>query len=130
MDAQRVLDALDADTKESITQALWVEELHADQLPPDVLERLTSAKNSESAFGERMQYRLQHMLEHPESFTPSYRTWYEALIAQAASLTPHQAYAMTALLGTDSVKGYERIPERAGLQFPRDNAAKLRSQVG
>ena len=106
-------------------------DLRAEQLPPDVLARLTSPANSNRAFGERMQYRLQRMLRYPDSFTPSYKRRYQTLLRHADSLSPHQAYAMTAtLLGPDSSKGYEPLPQQANLRFPEAHAEELRKQVG
>lgn len=124
------LTALDAETKDNIAQALWLPAFDADALPEEVRERVAGEKNSNAAFGERMRYRLRHLLDHPYSFNPKQRRRYELLSEHAASLSPHQAYAMSALLGGDSSKGYKRIPAKAGLTFPRDNGEDLQTQVG
>jgi hypothetical protein len=86
--------------------------------------------NSDAAFGERMRYRLQDMIDNPYTFLPSYQTRYETLIANAQSLTPHQAYAMTMLLGQDSARLYADMPETAELEFPRVNAVDVTAQAG
>jgi predicted secreted hydrolase len=130
LDPNSIVAALDPDTRDSIAQALWLRELRADALPSDVLGRLISPKNQNAAFAERLRYRLTYMLEHPDSFTPSYRKRYETLLAHAGSLSPHRAYAMTSLLGLDSSKGYRRIPDRADLRFPAAHAEDLQTQVG
>ncbi len=86
--------------------------------------------NSDAAFGERMRYRLQDMIDNPYSFLPSYTTRYQTLIKYAQSLTPHQAYAMTMLLGKDAARLYPDMPLTAELQFPSVNAIDVTSQVG
>lgn len=86
--------------------------------------------NSDAAFGERMRYRLQDMIDNPYSFLPSYEKRYETLLANAQSLTPHQAYAMTALLGQDSTRLYLDMPLTSELQFPRVNAVDVTAQSG
>src|SRR5262245_10646145 len=129
-EAQARLDALDADTRDCIAQALWMRELCADALPEDVLERVLSYKNSSHAFGERMAYRLEAMLERPDSFTPSYEKRYNMLLQHCDALSVHQAYAMTGLLGLDSSKGFQQIPATPDFQFPRDNAEQLGTQMG
>src|SRR6266540_3033713 len=100
------LAALDGDTRDSIAQVLWTRELQPADRTADLVQRLTSEKNSNDAFAERLRYRLRYLLDHPDSFTPSYKARYETLIDHAGSLSPHQAYAMTTLLGMDSSKGY------------------------
>lgn len=130
MNTQAILDQLGGETKGNIAQALWMPELEASQLPEDVLACLVSEKNSSKAFGERMQVRLRDLLAHPESFTPSYRKQYEALLQHADSLTPQQAYVMTHLLGPDSSRGYQEIPAKADFQFPREDAPQLGYQLG
>jgi predicted secreted hydrolase len=87
-------------------------------------------KNSDAAFAERMRFRLQDMLANPYSFLPSYQKRYETLMANAKSLTPHQAYAMTMLLGQDSARRYQPMPDTAELEFPRVNAVDLTAQSG
>jgi predicted secreted hydrolase len=86
--------------------------------------------NSDAAFGARMRHRLKEMLANPWSFLPSYKDRYEALMRHAATLTPHQAYAMTMLLGKDSTRGYPDMPNTAALQFPRANRVDAESQFG
>ena len=91
MTTQTLVEGLDDETRENIAGALWLPDLQADQLPRDLLERLGSAKSSNRTFGERLQSRLRHLLQHPDSFTPSYRPRHETLLDHAGSLTPHQA---------------------------------------
>ncbi|HEX8457723.1 MAG TPA: lipocalin-like domain-containing protein [Pyrinomonadaceae bacterium] len=87
-------------------------------------------RGSDAAFGERMRYRLQDMIDNPYSFLPGYEKRYETLSAYAQSLTPHQAYAMTMLLGQDSARLYPDMPETSELQFPRVNAVDVTAQSG
>ena len=58
MDTQTALDGLGQNTRDDIAEALWLENFDAAQIPPDILEKLVSDKNSSKAFGERMQARL------------------------------------------------------------------------
>jgi predicted secreted hydrolase len=86
--------------------------------------------NSDAEFGARMRHRLAEMLANPWTFLPSYKDRYEALMRHAATLTPHQSYAMTMLLGKDSTRGYPDMPNTAALQFPRVNRVDAESQFG
>lgn len=124
------IDALDAETKADIASALWLDRFDPAAVPADTLARIASAKNSNRAFGERMQARLRYLLDNPDSFSHDMTARYNALLDAADSLSPHQAYAMTIMLGGDSSKGYERIPADANFQFPRDHAEQLQKQVG
>lgn len=126
----RLPDGLDAETRDNIAGALWMPELQPDQITPDVLAKMTSQKNSNRAFGERFQYRLRYMLDNPDSFTPSFKRRYELLLQYSDSLSPHQAYAMSVLLGSDSSKGYKQLPDVTPPGFPTTNAEDLEMQVG
>lgn len=87
-------------------------------------------KNSPAAFGARMRYRLQDLIDHPYSFVPSYESRYKTFLKYSDSMTPHQAYAMTVLLGPDSARGYDNIPNTFALTFPEAHAVDLTEQVG
>src|SRR5579885_657214 len=87
-------------------------------------------RNSDAAFGARMRYRLQDMIANPYSFLPDYTKRYDTLVAYTQSLTPHQAYAMTMLLGEDSARLYPDMPETSELRFPRVNAVDVTAQSG
>lgn len=91
---------------------------------------IESEKNSDAAYGARMRYRLQDMLDNPYSFLPSYKERYQTLAGYAESLTPHQAYAMTMLLGRDSTRLYPDMPVTAELQFPAVNKVDTIAQCG
>lgn len=90
----------------------------------------TTERGSDAAFGARMRARIDEMLRNPCSFLPSYEVRYKKLLEHAKSLTPHQAYAMTLLLGKDSARGYPDMPCTAELEFPRVNAIDLTAQFG
>ena len=130
MKTQEILDRVDQETLDNIAQALWLPELKTDQLPQNILACLVSEKNSNKAFGERMQFRLRDMLAHPDSFTPSYRKRYKTFLQYTTALTPHQAYVMTNLLGMDSSRGYQEIPPKANFHFPHEDAPQLGYQLG
>lgn len=127
--AQSRLDALGADTLDSIAKALWQPAVRVETLPPAVLAKLITPQNSTRGFGERMAYRIRDLEAHPDSFTPDYGKRYAVLHAQSHELSPHQAYAMSVLLGPNSVRGYEEIPVQADLQFPRHDIMQLATQV-
>lgn len=116
--------------KENIALALWMKEFKAKKIPKGVRTKILSKKNSPEAFGERMRYRIQELVDNPDSFAPSYRKRYEKLLEQCDSLTSLQAYALNHLLGVDSSRGYQDIPDESNLEFPRDFAPQLGYQVG
>lgn len=124
------LSDIDELTRENIALALWMKEFKAKKIPADVKKRLLNKKNSPEAFGERMQHRIQDLLDNPDSYTPSYRKRYSKLLEYCDSLTPMQAYSMNQLLGMDSNRGYQDIPDESNLEFPRDFAPQLGYQVG
>lgn len=63
MAASDMIDGLDAETRESLAMALWVDDLSPENVPTDILERLSDPKNSNRAFGERMQTRIRALLD-------------------------------------------------------------------
>ncbi len=128
--AQAALDALDPDTKDSIARAIWKTELKAEDLDPEILAKILDPKNSNEAFGARLGARLLELIAEPTSFVQSHAERYETLLPYCASLSPHQAYIATNLLGVEQSKGYRIIPEVANLQFPQNNAMDLQSQLG
>ncbi|PKL61302.1 MAG: ATP-binding protein [Methanomicrobiales archaeon HGW-Methanomicrobiales-2] len=121
---------LDPDTKENIARALWMSEYTPESIPPDVMNRLGDAKNNRTAFGERMRRRLADLLANPERFTPDYTDRYTMLCNHARELSAHQAYAMTGLLGQDSVRGYQELPPQIAFTFPDDDRPQFPYQVG
>ena len=130
MGKKELTEELDEITKDNIARAMWMRDFKADEISEDVLERINSYKNSSKAFGERMHYRLQELIDNPDSYTPSYKKRYQNLIQHCSSLTALQAYALNHLLGMDSSRGYQDIPLEADLQFPRDYLPQMGYQVG
>ncbi|MBM4241312.1 MAG: ATP-binding protein [Euryarchaeota archaeon] len=130
MEKKELLNELDLVTKDNIARVLWMREFDAEKIPEDVIDYIKSDKNSAKSFGERMQYRLQDMINYPDSFTPSYKKRYKTFIKHSEFLTPLQAYVMTHLLGLDSSRGYEKIPDEADLTFPQHHVPQLGYQVG
>lgn len=121
---------LDADTADNIARAVWTETFDPSALEPRIAEFVNTAKNSNAAFGERMRGYLADLMKRSTSFVPSYRRRYEFFSTYCTELSPHQAYVMSNLLGSDTVEGYELLGETAGLQFPRDHRVSLSYQVG
>ena len=127
---QARLDALDADTRDSLARALWSTELRAEELTPELLSSVLDPKNSNDAFGLRMGVRLLDLMASPVSFLPGDEERYATLIPYCDSLSPHQAYVMSNLLGPAGTQGYTPIPNQANFQFPQTNPMQLGSQVG
>ena len=89
-----------------------------------------SSKNDPAAFGARMNYRLQDLISDPYSFVPSYADRYGMLQQYCKTMTPHQSYAMTMLVGPDAARGYAAIPNTFGLTFPDAHRVDVTEQVG
>ena len=121
---------LDNITKDNIARSLWLMNFKEAQIPEDILNKLKDKKNSPENFGKRMQYRLQELIDHPDSFTPNYKKRYQTFIENSNSLTATQSYAMIHLLGLDSVRGYQKIPNVSNLKFPDSHLPQLGYQVG
>ncbi|BDZ70088.1 lipocalin-like domain-containing protein [Methanobacterium petrolearium] len=128
--AKDPLNDLDDLTKQNIALALGMKEFKAKKVPKNVKKQILSNKNSPESFGKRMHHRIQDLLDNPDSFTPNYRKRYEKLLEHCNLLTPLQAYAMNHLLGTDSSRGYQKIPDESNIEFPRDFTPQLGYQVG
>lgn len=120
---------LDAATLDNIAQALWMPGASFDQLPATVQDQLSEPRNSNAAFGERMRYYLQNLMDFPDSFTPNYDDQYRLLQQYADSLSPHQSYIYTSLLGMDKTRDFDPIPEKPNLTFPEANGMNLGTQV-
>lgn len=120
----------DVETRENIAAALWLSEYDETAIPAEILGRINSGINSDAAFGERMRWRLSSLLASPDSFTPDYTELYKKLGDYSARLTPHQAYAMTALLGLDSSGGYQGLPQAVSFKYPQDDRPQFEYQVG
>lgn len=125
-----MFNELDELTKENIALALWMKEFKANKIPPNIKKHILSNKNSPEAFGQRMHSRIQYLLDNPDSFTPTYKKRYEKLLEHCDSLTSIQAYALNHLLGLDSSRDYQNIPEESNIEFPRDFAPQLGFQMG
>jgi len=130
MGKKELLEEIDEITKDNIARAWWMEDFKAENIPEEVLEHIINYKNSSKAFGERMHSRLQDLIDNPDSYTPSYKKRYQNLIKHCSSLTALQAYALNHLLGMDSSRKYQNVPEEANLQFPQDFTPQLGYQVG
>ena len=120
---------LDPETLSNIAQALWMPTASFDDLPETVRQQISQPKNANAAFGERMRYYLQNLLDYPDSFTPNYTDRYQTLMKYADSLSPHQAYVYTGFLGADNTRDFDPIPQQANFQFPQANGMNLGTQV-
>ena len=103
------------------------------KVPAHLVGRLletAAAQAQEPAFGLRMGARILELLSQPLSFVQSYAPRYEKLATVAQSLTAHQAYFLSNLIGPEVVRDFPLIPNQADFQFPQRNAADLTSQIG
>lgn len=123
-------DGIDDRTKDYIAQALWMDEWDESALTPEQHEAIFSEKNSNAALGERMRARLQELIDDPETFTPSYADRYSEFIKYTESLSAHEVYAMSNLLGPDNAKNFEPLPAKVEFVFPDRHAVDLDRQVG
>jgi len=128
--ARAAFDALDPETKDAVSRALWTTNITADQIPPDILAQVIGPKNSNAAFGARIGARILELLAQPTSFVQSYAPRYEKLATVAQSLTAHQAYLVSNLIGPEGSRGYSILPDAADFQFPQRNAIDLHSMIG
>ena len=129
--AEGTLAAFDETTRDHIAHALWMNDFDVAKIAPDIASRLADPKNSPAAYGDRMRRYIRFLIDHPLSRTPSHRTIYDRLLPYCEELTPHQAYVIQmAFLGPPSTVGYDMVPARADLQFPRDHLPKVRSKNG
>ena len=127
---KNLLSDLDNITLENVALALWMKEFQEEKIPQDIKKCLLDDKNSPNAFGKRMQHRIQDLIDNPDSFTPNYQKRYKELLKHCSSLTSMQAYAINHLLGMDSSRGYQKIPEESNIEFPSDFDPQLGYQVG
>lgn len=122
---------LDENTMQHIADALWLERYDATKIPKSITDKLRDDKNSNHSFGERMRQYLLWLEQNQQSHNPDYNERYSALREAITELSPHQAYVIvTKFLGNNAVMGFDKMPDSANLEFPRDHEPKLRSQVG
>lgn len=122
---------LEQETLDHVANALWARDFGSANVPMAVKRKLAAHQNSPQAFGARTAAHVDWLLTQNESFHPDYRRRYEILKAHSKRLTPHQAYVISSdLLGADSAQGYDPVPATVELEFPRDHAPQLRTQVG
>jgi predicted secreted hydrolase len=122
---------IDDNTKRNIAAALWQEDLDINELDAATVEKIGSEKNSNQELGKRMRHYIQWLADHPQSHNPNYKKRYKILHDSIGSMNIHQAY-VTAMkfMGQNATQGFEPMPTKANLQFPRDHEPKLHSQVG
>lgn len=131
VDLEGAFAAFDETTKDHIAHALWMEEFDPAAFPEGAAAALAGPRNSPAAYGDRMRRFIRFLLDHPLSRTPSYRKVYERLLPLCTELSPHQSYVIQqAFLGPASTVGYDMVPLRADLQFPRDHLPRVRSKNG
>ncbi len=128
--AQAAFDALDADTRDAIARALWNPDLKVADIPADILANVLDPRNSSQAFGARVGAHLLQLIAQPTSFVQSYAPRYETMLPYCSSLSAHQAYVMSNLIGPEATIGYRPIPTEADFVFPERNAMDLQAILG
>ncbi len=122
---------LDKNTKQNIAAALWLDEYDENNISASTLGKLHSDKNSIKQIGARMRHYLDWLKNNPQSHNPNYNKRYTILKNLVGDLSPQEAYVIAMkFLGQNSTQGFEEMPEVSNIEFPRDHAPKLRSQVG
>lgn len=117
--------------KQHVADALWLPKFEAKKIPPEVLENLQSAVHSPEAYAKRMRDYIAWLRKHQQSYNPNYDQRYQQLHATIKGLSPQQAYALrTNFMGRNVSLGFDRIPPKADLRFPRDHMPKPHSQIG
>lgn len=123
--------AVDIPDEQYIADALWLDQFDLAKVPADIQQKITSEKHSAAAYGQRMSNYLNWLKKHPQSFNPNYKKRYKILQKASNRLTPQQAYIIrTDTLGKNCSQGFDPIPAKADLQFPRDHEVKLHAQIG
>jgi len=123
-------DQISSETLENVARVLWMSDVDPDSFPVEVTENLSSSKNSEKSFGQRMQYLLEEMKANPDSFTPSYADLYDTFAQYSDKLTPHQNYALASNLGMDASRGHAELPNDITFSFPEDDRPWFEYQAG
>lgn len=123
--------SLDNNTKRNIAAALWLDNYDEEKIGAKLLQQINSEKNSSTQIGVRMRHYLNWLKAHPQSHNPNYTKRYSLLENLVDDLTPQAAYVIAMkFLGQNSTQGFEEMPGVSNIEFPRDHAPQLRSQVG
>lgn len=120
-------------TLQSIAQALWMKEYDRAKIPPHILERIESEKNSEGAYAERFIGRLDQLEANQLSFVPARAERYALLrqhCLEKAAMSPREFYTSCSFLGPESITGYEPIPLDPTFKFPEIDLPQLKNQLG
>jgi len=121
---------LSLETQLNVARVLWMDSYNPNGIPPNIRQRLNSQINSPEAFGERMLTRLNDLITNPDSCTPNYTPRYETFEEFTTTMSPHEAYVTTILLGPTSSRGYEEVPPSIEFSFPTDDSPNFRDQLG
>ncbi len=122
---------LDKNTQRNIAAALWLDEYDEKKIDTKLLEKINSTKNSPAQLGAHMRHYLHWLENHPQSHNPNYKKRYSLLKNLVGDINPQSAYVIAMkFLGQNATQGFEEMPETSNIEFPRDHAPQLRSQVG
>ncbi len=128
-----LMENMDQETVFNVMRSMWLYEngqYKYDELPSDVVKMLLDEKNGNESFGKRISFRMEYLLNNPDSYTPDYTYKYDEFMKFTKSLSPHQAYVLSQFFGLDSDKDYKELPAVPDIQFPRDHAVQFDYQVG
>ncbi|MBA3679444.1 ATP-binding protein [Candidatus Saccharibacteria bacterium] len=122
---------LEQKTRQDIASALWLDEFDETKISQQILKNLAKEKNSNHAFGMRMNKYMNWLLDRPQSHNPNYSKRYTTLKKYCSQLTPQQAYIFNSkFMGNNSIQGYDPMPAGADIQFPESHLPKPNTQVG
>ncbi len=123
--------AIDNNTKRNIAAALWLDEYNEKNIEATLLGKINSDKNSSAQIGSRMRHYIDWLKNHPQNHNPNYQKRYTLLHNLIGDINPQAAYVVAMkFLGQNATQGFEPMPKTSNIEFPRDHAPQLRSQVG
>ncbi|CAN5226670.1 hypothetical protein BH10PSE14_BH10PSE14_39390 [soil metagenome] len=124
---------MDEITKTNIAQALWLEQYDEAKIPPDILAKIKSEKNSGHSFAKRLSDRFQGLIDLPMSYVASRTDRYIGILADivlAGERSPQQCYASALLMGPENVQGYAPLSLDPAFTWPAIDAPQWQNQTG
>jgi len=121
---------LSSETLSNVAHVLWLDSYDPSEIPVEIQQRLNDQINSPEAFGERMLTLFEDLITDPDSCTPNYTPRYETFEEFTATMSPHEAYATTILLGPTSSRGYKEVPTSMEFSFPADDRPNFEYKEG
>lgn len=127
------MSSLNPLTLQGIAQALWMKDYDRNSIPPAILAKIESEKNSEAAYAQRFLQRLDELAANQQSYVPPRPDRYALLrrhVMATGRMTPREFYTACLFLGPESNVGYEPIPLNPDLALPGIDLPQLGKQLG